>query len=741
MRIRLPAGARPVTAAIASLGMSVVLAAAPANAGAANPSSPKSFESKEVTVSETGDYLQCYPLINGVCGSSTGPGGGWAEYVTQVNDTYDFKDLKLQQQQNNPSQYFGGAWPTTIVGTEHHERAYTDQNSNTHDCQWDATLGADPTHFPVGTLTVQAGANPPSTSLYVGSGILVSATNQSGDCGDYDGFHIGPDTTESDSVFAQGSYDPTARKISLNTGNCFHVPPSIGTGQAGGGGECAVSGTLTSPNTDIFDTTLNETVTDGTQHVLPGTGISVKAQGVSDWKDPQWKIDDSDAPPETTAVQSYDLGSVKAPAGVQPVGLQQSDLQGLSAHFFVVAPGTHSVSFTGTDPATGKQETISTTYEVAQPTPTVGPSPPVPRVCPYFSLAHDAQEGYIMALTGQPDPAFSVGILPINLPTPGCDPGTGAGYKLTWSAEMPHVDAGYPDTGDLAISQVIRRYAYLASIAGSIEKYNTHGAFLLDSRPFLSLLVNDLQVSGPEPAPGPITSFDRPSLTVIQPGLKDLVGVALLATGSAYDNVDLRTHLEFKAGGPGADSIWVSLGYVELAYQGREQGLHGLSTRPTLGPVHSEVTLLSAPGTLVNVNNQQPVAVTQPKATPNAFQEGNGRSRISRKTPQRTGTTFSFSLNIPAKVAFSFTRPGRGRTVKGRCVKQTRPNRNKPRCVLTNVAGTLRFNGHPGLNKVRFQGVLPSGRKLKRGRYTLVITAAAASGVSQRALTFTIVKR
>ena len=38
--------------------------------------------------------------------------------------------------------------------------------------------------------------------------------------------------------------------------------------------------------------------------------------------------------------------------------------------------------------------------------------------------------------------------------------------------------------------------------------------------------------------------------------------------------------------------------------------------------------------------------------------------------------------------------------------------------------GTLTFQGHAGVNRVRFQGLLARGRRLKPGTYTVVITAA-----------------
>jgi hypothetical protein len=100
------------------------------------------------------------------------------------------------------------------------------------------------------------------------------------------------------------------------------------------------------------------------------------------------------------------------------------------------------------------------------------------------------------------------------------------------------------------------------------------------------------------------------------------------------------------------------------------------------------------------------------------WREGNQLAGISRaRTP--TGSTFSFSLNEPATVTFSFTQSGR-RTV---------------------TVGRLTFTGHSGSNRVAFQGRISAARKLKPGRYTLVITATNSAGVrsAPRSLTFTIV--
>lgn len=102
------------------------------------------------------------------------------------------------------------------------------------------------------------------------------------------------------------------------------------------------------------------------------------------------------------------------------------------------------------------------------------------------------------------------------------------------------------------------------------------------------------------------------------------------------------------------------------------------------------------------------------------WRAGSRLATVSRaKTP--IGTTFSFSLNEQATVTFSFTRRVSGRTV---------------------TAGRLTFMGHDGTNKVAFQGRIAPKKKLKPGRYSLVITATDSAGARSvpKSLSFTIVQ-
>ena len=122
------------------------------------------------------------------------------------------------------------------------------------------------------------------------------------------------------------------------------------------------------------------------------------------------------------------------------------------------------------------------------------------------------------------------------------------------------------------------------------------------------------------------------------------------------------------------------------------------------------------------------------------WREGKRLARVSRKVP--VGTTFSFVLNEKAKVSFRFTQSARGRRVGHRCVAQTKGNRHRRSCTRTLTAGLLAFAGHVGTNRVAFQGRVSRTKKLRTGRYTLIITATDTAGRRSApvSLSFTIVR-
>jgi len=116
-----------------------------------------------------------------------------------------------------------------------------------------------------------------------------------------------------------------------------------------------------------------------------------------------------------------------------------------------------------------------------------------------------------------------------------------------------------------------------------------------------------------------------------------------------------------------------------------------------------------------------------------------GISTQKRKPP--VGTTFGFSLNERAAVTFSFTHRVRGHRVGAKCAIKSAHGAPKRSCQRTATAGTLSFTGQAGRDTVAFQGILPGSRKLKPGRYMLVMSAATAAGRSAAAsLAFTVVR-
>jgi hypothetical protein len=125
------------------------------------------------------------------------------------------------------------------------------------------------------------------------------------------------------------------------------------------------------------------------------------------------------------------------------------------------------------------------------------------------------------------------------------------------------------------------------------------------------------------------------------------------------------------------------------------------------------------------------------------WREGNALARIAAKgTKVPLGTTFSFTLNQQATVRFAFTQQVAGHKVKGKCLAANTNNRKKPSCKRTVTQGALSFAGHTGMDKVSFQGRISASKKLRPGRYALVITATDAAGQhsTPKQLSFTIVK-
>jgi len=86
-----------------------------------------------------------------------------------------------------------------------------------------------------------------------------------------------------------------------------------------------------------------------------------------------------------------------------------------------------------------------------------------------------------------------------------------------------------------------------------------------------------------------------------------------------------------------------------------------------------------------------------------------------------------YTLSEGATVKFKLQKATSGRKVKGKCVRQTRRNKRKPRCTrFVTVRSEFAAPGNAGPNQV----AIPRGKKLKAGRYRLTMTVTDALGNS-----------
>jgi hypothetical protein len=169
------------------------------------------------------------------------------------------------------------------------------------------------------------------------------------------------------------------------------------------------------------------------------------------------------------------------------------------------------------------------------------------------------------------------------------------------------------------------------------------------------------------------------------------------------------------------------------------------------GTASSTYTVLAAP--VLPPPAVAPPAVAAPvlgalKGSHASWREGNAPAQISSDSKLArppVGTTFTFTLNVPATVKLVFTTgsPGRLSKIKGKrvCVAQTKHNAKLPKCTRTLTAATMSLKAHTGADKIAFQGRTSPTRKLKPGTFTATFTATNATASSKpRSLKFTIVK-
>jgi hypothetical protein len=131
--------------------------------------------------------------------------------------------------------------------------------------------------------------------------------------------------------------------------------------------------------------------------------------------------------------------------------------------------------------------------------------------------------------------------------------------------------------------------------------------------------------------------------------------------------------------------------------------------------------------------------LTAVKESAKRWREGRALARISSgwgRLP--VGTTFSFSLNEPASVTFTFVKKDNGHKGARTCGPRARKD-NERRCTRASVAGILKLPARMGPNQMSFEGYVSRHKKLPSGDYTLLISARSAGQRSKAStLLFTI---
>ena len=104
------------------------------------------------------------------------------------------------------------------------------------------------------------------------------------------------------------------------------------------------------------------------------------------------------------------------------------------------------------------------------------------------------------------------------------------------------------------------------------------------------------------------------------------------------------------------------------------------------------------------------------------------------------GTTFGYTLSMPATVKIALERRLRGRLVGDTCMRGRRSLSKHPRCVRFRPMGVIERNGVADDNSVKFTGRLVRTRPFPPGAYRATIVAQSGGASSTpESVTFRIV--
>jgi hypothetical protein len=140
--------------------------------------------------------------------------------------------------------------------------------------------------------------------------------------------------------------------------------------------------------------------------------------------------------------------------------------------------------------------------------------------------------------------------------------------------------------------------------------------------------------------------------------------------------------------------------------------------------------------------------VTGLTLSPTTFRHGRHTATLTktstgkRKSATPSATTISFSLSASATVTLSFTQTLPGVLQGHECIANSRASGHgnstkgggsnahgkRHACTFHKPSGTLSLSAHAGLDKIRFEGLLASGKPLPSGSYQLSLTATSPAG-------------
>jgi hypothetical protein len=161
-------------------------------------------------------------------------------------------------------------------------------------------------------------------------------------------------------------------------------------------------------------------------------------------------------------------------------------------------------------------------------------------------------------------------------------------------------------------------------------------------------------------------------------------------------------------------------------------------------------TIVAAVVTLPQPSNPPPPkdttapTISRLKLSDKSFKVGSQLATFSRKHRKRTpvGTTITFKVSENSTSTFTFAYRAKGFKSGRHCVARKPHGKRKPkRC--TRVAGRIKHATAAGTRKLEFEGRFSRHKKLKPGRYKLILMATDAAGNKSKAKTasFRVLKK